>query len=411
MKYGLIGERLSHSFSPEIHALCADYEYELRELAPSELEGFISSADFAAVNVTIPYKQAVIPLLDELDPAARAIGAVNTVVKRGGRLIGYNTDHYGLSELIRRTGIHIAGKKVLILGTGGTSRTASAVCRDLCARELLTVSRRGSEGAISYGDAKALHADADIIINTTPCGMFPNPDGAAIDISCFPKLSGVLDAVYNPLRTELVLAAKERGIPAAGGLYMLVSQGVRASRLFLGTAEDAPAEKIYEKIRADKENIVLIGMPASGKSRVGQELAKTLGRKLYDTDRLIVEKTGKEIVDIFSERGESGFRELECDVVRQVANEARGAIIATGGGAILRRENVRALKRSGRLYFIDRAPENLIPTKSRPLASDVEAIKKRYAERYELYCSAADVKIVTDEVVEHTVNKIKEDFA
>ncbi|MBE6599764.1 MAG: shikimate dehydrogenase [Ruminococcaceae bacterium] len=410
MKYGLIGERLGHSFSREIHAACADYEYELCELAPSELEGFMRAADFCAVNVTIPYKQAVIPFLHEIDARAKNIGAVNTVVNRGGKLYGYNTDFYGLSELIAHAGIELYGKKVLILGTGGTSRTARAVCSELGAREILTVSRSAGEGVITYGEAVKNHSDAEVIINTTPCGMFPNPDGCAIDISHFERLSGVLDAVYNPLRTDLVLNAKERGIAAEGGLYMLVSQGVRASRLFVGNEADAPTEKIYAKIRSDKENIVLTGMPASGKTTVGRALAIKLGREFYDTDVLIEKKTGKKISDIFAECGEAGFREIESDVVRQTANTVTGAVIATGGGAILRQENVRALKRSGRIYFLDRAIEKLVPTENRPTASSAEAIRKRYAERYGIYVSTSDVRVVTDESVEHTVNKIEEDF-
>lgn len=410
MKYGLIGERLGHSFSREIHAACADYEYELCELAPSELEGFMRAAEFCAVNVTIPYKQAVIPFLHGIDARAEKIGAVNTVVNRGGKLYGYNTDFYGLSELIAHAGIELYGKKVLILGTGGTSKTANAVCSELGAREILTVSRSAGDGVITYGEAKKCHSDADVIINTTPCGMFPNPDGCAIDISNFDRLSGVVDAVYNPLRTDLVLNAKKRGIPAEGGLYMLVSQGVRASRLFVDGEADAPTEKIYAKIRSDKENIVLTGMPASGKTTVGRALALKLGREFYDTDVLIEKKTGKKISDIFAECGEAGFRDIESDVVRHTANTVTGAVIATGGGAILREENVHALKRSGRIYFLDRAIEKLVPTVDRPTASSAEAIRKRHAERYEIYRSCADVRVVTDEVVSHTVNKIEEDF-
>ncbi len=419
MKYGLIGERLPHSFSKEIHALCAPYDYELCELGPAAVDGFMRAAEFEAINVTIPYKRTVIPYLDEIDPRAEAIGAVNTVVNRGGRLCGYNTDFYGLLALIRRENIEISGKKVMILGTGGTSHTAHAVAEALGAAKILTVSRTPKkEGEISYFEAENAHADAEIIINTTPVGMFPHPEATPINIEYFPHLCGVIDAIYNPLRTELVMSARERGIAAAGGLYMLVAQGVLASRVFLGddielamcdTATAELCESVYKKILSDKENIVLTGMPSSGKSTVGRALSKKLGRELFDLDAEIVRAANMPITGIFEKFGEEHFRELESDVIRQIAGEKTGAVIATGGGAILRPENVRALKKSGRIYFIDRAPEHLMPTADRPTASDREAILRRYRERYEIYCSTADQRVATDECIENTVKTIIEE--
>ena len=427
MTYGLIGEHLPHSFSKEIHALCADYEYELCELSPSELGGFMERAEFEAINVTIPYKEAVMPYLYEIHRQAREIGAVNTVVKKNGRLYGYNTDFYGLLTLVRRLGISIFGKKVLILGTGGTAKTALAVSKSEGAREIVLVGRKtdAEKGCVSYEEMYREHTDAEVIFNTTPCGMFPYPDGSeniaacAVELSRFPRLCGAIDAVYNPVRTNFVLDAKKRGIAAEGGLYMLVAQAVIASKVFLGapieSAVDdesniAEIEKIYKKVLKEKENIVLIGMPSCGKSTVGRLIAKKLGRNFIDTDALIVEKEKRPITEIFSEMGEAGFRDLERDAVLFAANSHTGAVIATGGGAILRDENVRALKRSGKLYFINRELSHLVPTKGRPLASSREAIEKRYRERYPRYIDVADCEIVTDENTEHTVSKICEDF-
>ncbi len=427
MTYGLIGEHLPHSFSKEIHALCAPYEYELCELERSAVKDFMERAEFSAINVTIPYKQTVMPYLYEIHRQARAIGAVNTVVKRDGRLYGYNTDFYGMLALVRRIGVELLGKKVLVLGTGGTAHTARAVIRSEGARELLSVGRRAEpeKNIISYEEAYEKHTDAEVIFNTTPCGMFPYADGGPnivgtpIDISRFPRLCGVVDAVYNPIRTNLVVDAKERGISAEGGLYMLVGQAVVASRVFLGeqierAADDPETVKMIDKVYFDivkqKENIVLTGMPGSGKSTVGRALAKKLGRPFIDTDMLIVEKTGKAISDIFADVGEKGFREIESEAVKEAANRSVGCVIATGGGAILRDDNLRALKRSGRIYFLNRSLEKLLPSTDRPLAATAEAIKKRYEERYGRYIATADREIVTDEVIEHTISAISEDF-
>ncbi len=410
MKYGCIGEKLKHSFSKEIHNALSDYEYELCEIARDELCSFAQKKDFRAINVTIPYKELIIPYLYYIDEFAKDIGAVNTVVNRDGLLYGYNTDFYGMQSLLQHAKIDIKNKKVIILGTGGTSKTAVSVARAGGAKSILRVSRAGRENAITYGELYAKHTDAEIIINTTPSGMFPNIFDTPVDISAFPSLAGVIDAVYNPLRTPLISAAKRRGIPAEGGLYMLVAQAVRASEIFLGT--EYPAEmtdKVFGKLCTDKENIVLVGMPSSGKSTVGGLIAKACGRTFIDTDELIVKHAGQEITDIFAEVGEAGFRDIESQVIREVS-AMTSAVIATGGGAVLREENVAALKENGKIYFIDRPLEKLIPTSSRPLSSDRKSIEKRYEERYGIYTSVCDRKINAACTPAEVAQKIMENF-
>lgn len=433
MKYGLIGEHLPHSFSKEIHERLADYKYDLTELSAEELDEFMKKRDFTAINVTIPYKSAVIPYLYETDAHARRIGAVNTVVNRDGKLYGYNTDFFGMCALIDRLGLDLCKKKVLILGTGGTSATAAAVAKHLKASDIIKVGRSGKDGSITYGEAYSDHSDAEIIINTTPCGMFPFPDGDAreraanasskniadagqlsgtpIDISRFPKLCGVVDAVYNPIRTNLVLDAWQMGIAAEGGLYMLVAQAVKASEIFTGN--DIPKDttgRVFREIRSQKQNIVLTGMPGSGKSTVGRALAERLRRSFVDTDAEIVKKTGKAITDIFRDEGEARFRDIEQSVIEEICAKTVGAVIATGGGAILRDRNVRLLARNGRIYFLNRALEKLIPTEDRPIASSVEMLRKRYEERYERYLSTCDKEIKVNENINDTVTAIMQDF-
>ena len=413
MHYGCIAQRLGHSFSPEIHAQLGTYRYELCELTPDAVGKFLEKRDFLGINVTIPYKETVIPYLSHIDEQAERIGAVNTVVNRGGRLYGYNTDFYGMQSLIERLGLSLEGKKVAVLGTGGTSRTAVAVAEAMGASEVLRVSRTAKDGALDYETLTRVHRDVAVIINTTPCGMFPNPDAAAVDVGDFPTLLGVVDAVYNPLRPKLVLDAKKRGIAAEGGLYMLVAQAVRASELFLDTTyPQGTVERVYKKLMRQKENVVLIGMPSSGKSTVGKLLAARMGRAFVDTDDLIVQTMGKSIPEIFSEVGESGFRKIESQVIREQVSQKHATVIATGGGAILREENLDALRRNGRLYFLDRPLSDLIPTDDRPLSSTREAVETRYRERYPRYCAAADVRIpVTGDAASVAENIEKEYLA
>lgn len=393
MKYGLIGEHLTHSYSCEIHAQIADYEYELHELVPSELGGFLTKREFNAINVTIPYKQDVIPYLDGISDTAKRIGAVNTIVNRGGKLYGDNTDFAGMLALAKHIGVDMKGKKVLILGTGGASKTGHALAEYMGAESVYYVSRSGKNGSITYEQAVSEHSDAQVIINATPVGMFPKQGGRPIDISAFPKLEGVLDAIYNPLRTNLILDAQERGIPAEGGLYMLSAQAVHAAAVFQDIPlDESLVDKAFKSVKNDKQNIVLIGMPSSGKTTVGRILAEKCGKELADTDEYIVKKIGMPIADFFAKHGEAEFRKIEKETVAGLASTG-GKIIATGGGAVLDAENVRALKQNGVLVFLDRRPENLIATDDRPLASRRSALEKLYAERYDIYCAAAEVHI------------------
>lgn len=393
MKYGLIGEHLTHSYSCEIHAQIADYEYELHEIPPSGLGEFLTKREFNAINVTIPYKQDVIPYLDEISETAKRIGAVNTIVNRNGKLFGDNTDFPGMLALAKHINVDVKGKKVLILGTGGASKTAHALAEYMGAESVYYVSRSGKNGSITYEQAVSEHSDAQVIINATPVGMFPKQGGSPIDISAFPKLEGVLDAIYNPLRTNLILDAQEKGIPAEGGLYMLSAQAVYAAAVFQDIPPDESlVDKAFNSVKNDKQNIVLIGMPSSGKTTVGRILAEKSGKELADTDEYIVKKIGMPISDFFAKFGEAEFRKIEKETAASLSATG-GKVIATGGGAVLDPENVRALKHNGVLVFLDRRPENLIATDDRPLASRRSAIEKLYAERYDIYCAAAEVHI------------------
>ena len=396
MKYGLIGEKLSHSFSKEVHARLADYEYEICEIAKDKLPSFMEQKDFRAINVTIPYKEAVIPYLHYISDEAKAIGAVNTIVNRDGKLYGYNTDFFGMSSLFNYMKLSVKNKKAVILGSGGTAKTANAVLKHLGASEVITVSRQEKEGVITYEDLYSKHIDAEIIVNTTPVGMYPDNNSIPIDISKFRNLCGVVDAIYNPLRTGLVLAAKEREINAEGGLYMLVAQAVYASEIFLDTKYSTETlNDVYQSILAEKENIVLIGMPSSGKSTVGSILADKLSRPLYDTDAVIVESEGNSIPQIFQTVGKDGFRDIETRVIANISLQ-NGLIIATGGGAVLRKENVSKLKQNGKIFFLDRSPDNLLPTEDRPLSTTMEAMIKLYHERYPIYSAASDITVNGD---------------
>ena len=391
-KYGCIGKKLTHSFSKEIHAKLADYAYDLIELAEEGIAPFFEKKDFAAINVTIPYKQTVIPYLDSISEVAERIGAVNTIVNKAGKLCGYNTDYYGMKALIERIGIDLTGKKVLVLGTGGTSKTARVVAADLGAAEILTVSRRKTDYYITYEEAVQEHADANVIINTTPSGMYPDCESRPIDIAEFTQLIGVVDVVYNPLCTNLVLGAKQRGIKAEGGLYMLVMQAVVAVERFLDTTiAKEVADQVFASIYASKENVVLTGMPGSGKSTVGKCL-NIEGFEFVDTDEEIEKRCGCSIKELIQEKGEAHFRALETEVIREVSS-MNCRIISTGGGAVLKEENVRALKRNGKLYFLNADLSRLQATDSRPLSDTQEKLTRLYTERMSLYTGTADVVV------------------
>ena len=395
MEYGLIGEKLGHSFSREIHNLLASYTYDLKELPKNELDTFMKSRNFKGVNVTIPYKESVIPYLDEIDEAAKAIGAVNTIVNREGRLIGYNTDFYGMRELLLSRSIRIEKRFVAVLGTGGTSKTACAVAKSLGASRIVRVSRNPhSDGDISYDELEAIKTDIQIIINTTPVGMYPNENCAPLDIDGFSALEGVVDAIYNPLRTKLISDARARQIRAAGGLYMLVAQAARAAELFTGDCNMMQKnEKAYCSILKNKQNIVLVGMPGSGKSTLGRMLAKKTGKAFYDSDSEIEKQTGMCIPDYFSKYGEDGFRAIETDVIKRLSLLG-GIVIATGGGAVIRSENIDSLAKNGIIVYLDRQISDIKITSNRPLTRSVDDLKKKYYERHEMYEKSADITVM-----------------
>lgn len=393
MKYGLIGEHLTHSFSKIIHEEIGDYVYEIKEIEPENVDGFMKMRDFQAINVTIPYKEKVIPYLDYIDDSARKIGAVNTVVNKSGKLYGYNTDYSGMKSLAMRIGLDVKDKKVLIIGTGGTSKTATAVLTDLGAKEIIYVSNVKIDYAYSYEEIYKSHTDVEIIFNTSPVGMYPKNDGVPLDLSKFPKLEGLLDVVYNPIRTNLVLEAQKRGIKAEGGLYMLVSQAIYAYEHFMSTCVDKSlCNKIFNNVLTQKDNIVLTGMPSSGKTTIGKLLATKTGKTFVDTDDEIVKKIGMDIPSYFAKYGEAEFRRVECEVIKELSPK-NSMIIATGGGAILNCDNIRRLKQNGKIYFLDRSLDKLIPTSDRPLSSDIDALKKRYDERYPIYNSTCDIRV------------------
>ena len=401
--YGLIGARLGHSYSKIIHEKIADYTYTLLPL-PTEAEAraFFEKREFAAVNVTIPYKQMVIPCCDEVDPRAKAIGAVNTVVNRGGKLYGYNTDYAGFAYLAKAHGVDFAGKTVLVLGTGGTHATVSAVCRDGGAKEILTASRTGKDGALTYEQAAA-RSDVQIVVNTTPCGMYPQTGQCLLDIAALPQLQAVLDVVYNPFSTELVLRAKDKGLAAAGGFEMLVAQAVYAAEYFTGRALDCETliPKISRELQKELQNVVLIGMPGCGKSTVGAALAQKLGKTFVDADAEIERRTGKAIPDIFAQEGEEAFRRYEADVIADLTRQNR-QVIACGGGVVKTPQNLHALRQNGPVLWVQRPIEKLA-TAGRPLSKGSEALRRMAHERLPLYRAAATGTVCNDGALTDTV--------
>ena len=412
MEYGLIGEKLAHSFSKEIHGYIGDYSYELCEIPKEKLHDFLTEKRFKAMNVTIPYKQAVLPYLSEISPEAQKIGAVNLIVNKNGRLYGYNTDYFGAKQLIERANVQVKGKKALILGSGGTRRTLHAVLSDLGAGEILTVSREKTPDTITYEEAKTLHKNAEILVNTTPVGMYPNTDAIPIDPCIFFNLSGAIDVIYNPLCTDFIEKARKCGVPCANGLFMLAAQAVQASAIMrdISLSEEKTkeiCEKTYKKTLRAKQNIVLIGMPTSGKSSIGALLAKKTGRVLYDTDALTAAREQKSVPEIFALGGETAFRAAESQTVRELAGQT-GCIIATGGGTILSAENVRLLKKNGKLFFLDRPLSLLSTCDDRPLSSRRSELEKMYEKRLPLYLAAADERISNDGKAEVAADKILE---
>lgn len=400
MKCGLLGRKLGHSYSPQIHNLLGDYSYVLFEKEPEELENFLKNGDFSGLNVTIPYKKEVIPYLSELSPTAQKMGCVNTVLRRtDGTLYGHNTDYFGFTSLVRHAGLSVAGKKVLVLGSGGASNTAAAALKDLGASPVV-ISRTGEN---NYGNLH-LHRDAAAIVNATPVGMYPNTGVSPIDLGLFPHLEGVLDVIYNPARTQLLLDAEKLGIPRENGLWMLVAQAKEAAEVFTGgKISDEVIEKIYRELSHQMKNIVLIGMPGCGKSTIGTLLAEKLGRTLADADEKIVSLAGKSIPDIFAQDGEPTFRDWETKALTELGKQS-GLVIATGGGCVTQKRNYPLLHQNGHLVWLERDC-NVLPTDGRPL-SQANDLGKMYAARKPLYEAFADIRVENAGTPAETVQKI-----
>jgi len=400
-KCGLLGEHLGHSFSPQIHRQLADYSYDLFEMPKEDVEGFLKSDRFDAINVTIPYKKTVMPFLAEITNEACRIGSVNTITRLpGGGLRGDNTDYFGFSYMVQKSGITIHGKKVLVLGSGGASETARTVCSDLGADKVIVISRSGKD---NYANLSK-HSDAEIIVNTTPVGMYPKNGAAPVNLAEFPALIGVLDMIYNPSKTQLLLDAERLGIPHINGLCMLVAQAKRACEIFLGTTvSDGEIDRITSAITAETGNIILIGMPGCGKTTLGELLAEKLNRELIDTDALIVQKAGMAIPEIFAKFGESYFRALEHSCVCD-AGRLSGKVIATGGGVVTRSENYRPLHQNGKIFYVNRKISEL-PTDGRPISQRTD-LNKLYEQRLPLYRSFCDAEVKNDRPIEQTMHEI-----
>ncbi len=401
--FGLLGRKLGQSLSPQIHEKLGDYRYDLFCKEPEELDSFFSDKSLDGYNVTIPYKVNAFNACDEVSERAKKIGSVNTCIRReDGTLYGDNTDYFGFSYMAKKAKASFKDKKVLVLGSGGASLTVQIVAHDEGAREIVVVSRTGEN---NYENISR-HFDADIIVNTTPVGMYPNNGERLIDLSKFEKCTSVLDLIYNPLKTPLLLDAEELGINFSNGLVMLVAQAVKSSEQFMG--KEIPEEKIdevYESLLSDRKNVVLVGMPGSGKSTVGKMLAEKLNREFLDTDEMIVRKESKKIPEIFAENGEEYFRLVETECVKE-AGKKMGLVIATGGGAILKKENRDAMRENSVVIFLKRDISRLA-TEGRPLSSSEEKLKQMQEIRYPVYKAVSDFTVETDDNAEITLREVE----
>lgn len=410
MEYGLIGEKLGHSFSKLIHEQLSNYSYELCPLpTQAQAREFLQEKAFKAINVTIPYKQLVMEYCDEIDPRARAIGAVNTVVNKNGKLFGYNTDFEGFRYMVRRHGVSFKGKTILLLGTGGTQRTVAAVAQNEGAAMVLRVSRRAGENALTYEQA-AKRQDVDIIVNTSPAGMYPNNGGCLVDLDNYPQLEAVFDVVYNPFHTALLQQAEARNILAVNGLCMLVAQAKYAAEYFLDTGiDESEIERIYQSLKAKQANLVLIGMPSCGKTSLGKQLAQRLNKPFVDLDTELEIRAGKPICEILSPGNETAFRNLESKVTEDFSKES-GQVISTGGGVILREKNVACLRQNGVVIYIDRPLDALTPGGQRPLSQNRQALRKQYELRAPLYEAACHARIENNMPLQDVAAAIEEAF-
>ena len=411
MRYGLIGEKLGHSFSKDIHERIADYTFDLIPLSKEEFKTFMEKKEFTALNVTIPYKKDVIPYLDEMDEHAKAIGAVNTIVNRDGKLKGYNTDFTGFLYMVKKHNVHMEGKKVLIIGNGGASAAIQAVVQHESAGSMVIVDVVPGNGAISYDEMFSSHLDAEIIINTSPIGMYPRIGNAPIDISMFHKCEAVLDVIYNPILTRLCFEAQEMDIKRVNGLEMLIAQAKQSVEFFLVKSIDNQIiDDIYQDMLRERCNIVLIGMPSAGKTTIGKMLENRMQKEFIDLDDIIIEKAGKSIPEIFEESGEAGFRAIETEAAIEVS-KLNNKIIATGGGTIKHKVNMDYLRQNGITIFIDRDVDKLISSDpNRPLSKSTDALEKMHAERLPLYQKYAAYVAVNNSDIESTVTEIEEAY-
>lgn len=402
MECGLLGEKLGHSYSPAIHKFLGNYTYSLYEKKPEELEDFLKNGSFSGLNVTIPYKKAVIPYCAALTPVAQQLGAVNTIVrKQDGTLIGHNTDYFGFSAMVKRSGLCLFGKKALVLGSGGASNTAVAVLKQL-GMTTIVISRSGEN---NYHNLHR-HTDAALIVNATPVGMYPNCGSSPVSLDYFSNLEGVLDLIYNPARTQLLMEAEARGLAAENGLWMLVAQAKESAEWFTG--RHIPNEiisVIYRQLRQTMENIVLIGMPGCGKTTIGKLLAEKTGRDFFDTDSVIEHSAGMSIPKIFATKGENVFRSLETNAISQLGKRS-GVVIATGGGCVTREENYSLLHQNGILIWLEREIDSL-PILGRPL-SQPGKLAQMYASRKPLYEKFADYVLSNNGAPEKTAFRILE---
>lgn len=411
MRYGLIGEKLGHSFSKDIHERIADYTFDLIPLSKEEFKEFMEKKDFTALNVTIPYKKDVIPYLDEMDEHAKTIGAVNTIVNQDGKLKGYNTDFTGFLYMVKKHNVHMKGKKVLIIGNGGASAAIQAVVKHEQAGTMVIVDVVAGNGAISYDEMFSSHLDAEIIINTSPIGMYPRIGNAPIDISMFHKCEAVMDVIYNPILTRLCFEAQEMDIKRVNGLEMLIAQAKQSVEFFLDKKiDDQIIDDIYRDMLKERCNIVLIGMPSAGKTTIGKMLEERMQKEFIDLDDVIIEKAGKSIPEIFEESGEAGFRAIETEAAIEVS-KLNNKIIATGGGTIKHKVNMDYLRQNGITIFIDRDVDKLISSDpNRPLSKSSDALAKMHAERLPLYQKYAAYVAVNNSDIESTVTEIEEAY-